>query len=251
MQTIDCLIVGSGEYTTGFGASAGSDKASGVIALTLFDLRQRLGIVGSISIAGTNGKKFPGIRKHISAAIGERYSGTFTSPEDLSFSSFPDDATVDPEAYLEAITNMPKGSAVLIFTPDDTHFDIALRSVQLGHHVLVTKPIVMTLDHHQRLIEAAERANVLVAVELHKRFDPFYVDARNRIRKLGDISYFNAYMSQPKGQLGVFKEWAGKRSDISYYLNSHHIDFSEWAFGDIARPLSVVARYAPLPDNTR
>lgn len=31
-------------------------------------------------------------------------------------------------------------------------------------------------------------------------------------------------MSQPKFQLETFKSWAGIDSDISYYLNSHHID---------------------------
>jgi D-galacturonate reductase len=32
---------------------------------------------------------------------------------------------------------------------------------------------------------------------------------------------------QPKSQLETFKAWAGKESDISYYLNSHHIDICE------------------------
>ena len=36
-------------------------------------------------------------------------------------------------------------------------------------------------------------------------------------------------MSQPKRQLETFRSWAGKSSDISYYLNSHHIDFCAWA----------------------
>ena len=34
-------------------------------------------------------------------------------------------------------------------------------------------------------------------------------------------------MSQPKSQLETFKAWAGVDSDISYYLNSHHIDICE------------------------
>lgn len=34
-------------------------------------------------------------------------------------------------------------------------------------------------------------------------------------------------MSQPKSQLETFKAWAGKESDISYYLNSHHVDICE------------------------
>ena len=46
-------------------------------------------------------------------------------------------------------------------------------------------------------------------------------------------------MSQPKHQLDTFKAWAGKSSDISFYLNSHHIDFSEWTLEGIARPVRV------------
>ncbi len=59
-------------------------------------------------------------------------------------------------------------------------------------------------------------------LKVHKRYDPIYVDARDRAKKLGDFSYMYAYMSQPKHQLDTFRSWAGKSSDISYYLNSHH-----------------------------
>jgi D-galacturonate reductase len=48
-------------------------------------------------------------------------------------------------------------------------------------------------------------------------------------------------MSQPKHQLETFKAWAGKSSDISYYLNSHHIDYHEWCMHGKARPLRVAA----------
>ena len=60
----------------------------------------------------------------------------------------------------------------------------------------------------------------------HKRFDPAYNDARARAQKLGDFNFYSSYMSQPKFQLETFKSWAGIDSDISYYLNSHHIDVS-------------------------
>jgi D-galacturonate reductase len=43
-------------------------------------------------------------------------------------------------------------------------------------------------------------------------------------------------MSQPKSQLETFKAWAGRDSDISYYLNSHHIDICE----------SMVPEYKPV-----
>uniref|UniRef100_A0A7S2WUR1 Gfo/Idh/MocA-like oxidoreductase N-terminal domain-containing protein n=1 Tax=Rhizochromulina marina TaxID=1034831 RepID=A0A7S2WUR1_9STRA len=234
---LGCLMVGTGEYTTGYvgGAAADSDKGAGVVGLVMFDLRRR-GKVARLSMCGTNGSKFTGIRAHMQAAIGAVYDDM-----DLSFQSFPADGQRDPLAYREALAGMRPGDIATIFTPDDTHFDIAMACIERGLHVLVTKPIVKTLKDHLALYEAARKAGVLVAVEVHKRFDPIYVDARDRIQALGGLSYMYAYMSQPKHQLETFRAWAGKSSDISYYLNSHHIDFAEWALLGIARPVSVTS----------
>jgi D-galacturonate reductase len=78
-------------------------------------------------------------------------------------------------------------------------------------------------------------------MEVHKRWDPIYSDAREKIREIGEASYFNSYMSQPKSQLESFRAWAGVSSDISYYLNAHHIDFHAWTLEGRARPISVMA----------
>jgi len=181
------------------------------------------------------GKKFPGIRAHMQRCIGDVYKDM-----DLTCETFPSDTEVSPKAYVEASSTFEPGDVAIIFTPDDTHFDIALECIKKGMHVMVTKPIVQTLDHHHKLAEEAKKRNVLVGVEVHKRLDPFYSDARDRARaNLGNFQYIYAYMSQPKHQLETFKAWAGKSSDISYYLNSHHIDFSEWVLAGIARPIRV------------
>lgn len=39
--------------------------------------------------------------------------------------------------------------SIVIFTPDDTHFDIAVACSKHGMYLTVTKPIVQTLDHRQ------------------------------------------------------------------------------------------------------
>jgi D-galacturonate reductase len=148
---------------------------------------------------------------------------------------------VDAKAYLAAMDRLEPGDVVTVFTPDDTHFAIAMEAVDRGLHVLIAKPIVKTLEEHLALAEAARRSGVLVAMEVHKRWDPIYADARDRIRQLGEFSFFSSFMSQPKYQLETFRSWAGKSSDISYYLNAHHIDFNVWSVGHVARPLSVTA----------
>lgn len=229
-------MVGTGEYTTGYvgGTASGSDKKVGVVGLTLFDLRRR-GKVGKLSMAGVSGSKFPGIREHLHKNIHDVYNGL-----DVSFDSFPADNKTDPEAYKTAIDALEPGSAITIFTPDTTHFPIALYAVQRGIHVLITKPATKLLAHHLTLLEESRKHNVLVYVEHHKRFDPAYSDARAKARNLGDFNYFYSYMSQPKSQLETFKAWAGKDSDISYYLNSHHVDICESMVPDY-KPVKVTA----------
>lgn len=102
--------------------------------------------------------------------------------------------------------------------------------------MLITKPATQRLADHLALVDAARKHNVFVFVEHHKRFDPAYSDARAKARSLGDFNYFYSYMSQPKSQLETFKAWAGRDSDISYYLNSHHVDVCE----------SMVPEYKPV-----
>jgi len=232
------LMVGTGEYTTGFvgtGAST-SDKKVGVVGLTMFDLRRR-GKVSSLSMVGVSGGKFPAIRDHLSQNISKVYNNL-----DVSFTSFPSDDSTDPNAYKTAIDALPKGSAVTIFTPDTTHYPIARYAIERGQHVLITKPATKLLSHHLDLLRLSREHNVFVYIEHHKRFDPAYADARYRARTLGDFNYWYSYMSQPKSQLATFKAWAGKDSDISYYLNSHHVDICEWMVADAGwRPTTVRA----------
>lgn len=223
MAALNVLMVGTGEYTTGFvgGGASGSDKKVGVVALSMFDLRRR-GKVGKLAMVGVNGTKYPAIREHLHKNISLAYNNL-----DTSFQSFPADDAKDPDSYKTAIDALQPGDAITIFTPDTTHYPIALYAIERKIHVMITKPAVKLLEHHQLLLEAAQKHGVYVYIEHHKRYDPAYSDARFRAQKLGDFNYFYSYMSQPKFQLETFKAWAGIDSDISYYLNSHHVDICD------------------------
>lgn len=222
------------------------------MALTMFDLKRR-GLVGRLGLCGVSGSKFPAIRAHMRRAIANTYAnlrdivlgaeGSVDGSTSVDVETFPaDTCSSDPLAYKKALLCFSPGDVAIIFTPDNTHFDIAMACVERGLHVLVTKPIVQTLAQHILLAKRAAEHGVLVGVEVHKRLDPIYVDARDKIQQsLGPFSYMHAYMSQPKYQLDTFRAWAGRDSDISYYLNSHHVDFHEWCVGQTARPISVTA----------
>ncbi len=55
IKKVNVLMVGTGEYTTGYvdGAASKSDKGAGVVALAMFDLRRR-GKVDRIGMCGVN-----------------------------------------------------------------------------------------------------------------------------------------------------------------------------------------------------
>jgi D-galacturonate reductase len=55
MTKANVLMVGTGEYTTGYvnGKGADSDKSAGVVALAMFDLRRR-GKVDRVGMCGVN-----------------------------------------------------------------------------------------------------------------------------------------------------------------------------------------------------
>ena len=54
-KKVDVLMVGTGEYTTGYvgGGAADSDKGAGVVALTMFDMRRRQK-VDRVGMCGVN-----------------------------------------------------------------------------------------------------------------------------------------------------------------------------------------------------
>jgi D-galacturonate reductase len=222
MSLPNVLIIGSGEYVSGIvssdGSSSSSDKSKGVVALVMFDLRSRKKIGTRIAIAGTCGLKFPHIRQHFASSIAGAYRDI-----DVSFESFPaDDVARKTDSYKDAIATFVPGDLAIIFTPDDSHFEIAKACIEHGMHVCVTKPLVQTLQQHQELAALALERGVMSYVEVHKRWDPIYIDARARLRSFGDFSFFQAFMSQPKKQLKTFSSWAGiSRSPLSTAFLNH------------------------------
>ncbi|KXZ54719.1 hypothetical protein GPECTOR_4g787 [Gonium pectorale] len=218
---------------------AASDKPAGVVALSCFELR-RQGLVGRIVLCDMYGTRMPAVRDTVRRKIGEVYDGLDTTLE-----CFPEDhVEAEPTAYLRAMSSMSPGDAAVIFVPDDLHAAVAEAAAAHRLHVLLAKPAVKTLGEHRRLAAVVAQAGVLACVEFHKRFDPMYADARLRAAQLGPFSHFAAHMAQPKQQLDTFRAWAGLRSDISYYLNSHHIDIHNWIVGGAARPEWVMAAAA-------
>lgn len=61
---------------------------------------------------------------------------------------------------------------IAIYTPSAQHRDIAVEAAEAGKHLIVTKPLEITLERIDAMIAAADRNSVKLATEYGVRFEP-------------------------------------------------------------------------------
>ena len=83
--------------------------------------------------------------------------------------------------YRQALAD-PAVDAVDVCVPHNLHAPMVIEAARAGKHVLVEKPLAATLEEADEMIEAADRAGVVLMVAENVRFDPVY----RRIRELLD-----------------------------------------------------------------
>jgi phthalate 4,5-cis-dihydrodiol dehydrogenase len=101
------------------------------------------------------------------------------------------------EAYLNAedLCQSPRVDVVYIATPNQFHTEHTLAALERRKHVLVEKPMALTLAEADAMIKAAERKGAHLAVNVKHSFEP-------RIRKIREIVY-----SGELGQLRMLHYW--------------------------------------------
>lgn len=103
----------------------------------------------------------------------------------------------------EELLGDPQVDAVAIATPVSTHYDLALRALQAGKHVLLEKPLTSTSDQAKRLIDEAERRKVVLMVDHTFVYTGAVRKIKNLVRdgELGDIYYYDSV----RVNLGLFQ----------------------------------------------
>ncbi len=93
---------------------------------------------------------------------------------------------------LEAALEDDDVEAVSICTPHALHADQAIAAAQAGRHILVEKPIAMTVADATRMIEAADAAGVVLYVAESECYMPFAVRMREIVQTgdpIGELTF--------------------------------------------------------------
>ena len=119
--------------------------------------------------------------------------------------------------------------AVVVTTPTFTHKELAVKALQAGKHVFLEKPMALSLDECDAIIDAAEEAGVMLQIGFMRRFDPEFVAAYERIQA-GDIGRPMLVKSLTHGP-GLPPAWARdleKSNGMLAEVNSHDWDCVRW-----------------------
>ena len=127
--------------------------------------------------------------------------------------------------------------AIIVTTSPDLHAPVGLEAFALGLHVMVEKPIALTVEQGASLVDAADRTGRKLAVAENYRRDPI-----NRLAKalldagvIGPLHLF-IQSSSGSGERVIITPWRHRKQSggIVVDMGIHYADLLEYFVGPIA-----------------
>ena len=128
---------------------------------------------------------------------------------------------------------------VAVLTPSGAHAEVAIAAARAGRHVIVEKPMALTLEDADAMIAAAEAAGVRLFVVKQNRFNVPVVKAREALEagRLGQLVLGTVRVRWCRDQAYYDHDaWRGTYAhDGGVIANqaSHHVDMLGWFMGPV------------------
>lgn len=125
----------------------------------------RVGMTGLGMGAGHHARSLKDLSDEIECVAG--YSPTAARRE-----AFTEKYGLPVTADLDGMFADPSIDAIMIITPPNTHLELVRRAAAAGKHILLEKPLDITLERSEAIVETARNAGVTLGVVLQNRFRP-------------------------------------------------------------------------------
>lgn len=190
-----------------------------------------IGLVGY----GLAGRLFHG--PYIDATDGLRITAIATSHPDRRSQAESEHPDADILGSAEALIDHPNVEVVVVVTPNRSHAPIGTRALAAGRHVVVDKPIAMTVPEAEGLVEAGERAGRILSVYQNRRWDGDFQTLRSLIDDgaLGPIDSLEARFERWSAVGPEWRDVAEEAGGPHRDLGAHLVDQSLVLFGDATR----------------
>jgi UDP-N-acetylglucosamine 3-dehydrogenase len=132
----------------------------------------------------------------------------------------------DTKGYndIEDLLNDPEIEVVSVCVPTTHHYNVVMKAIEHGKHVLVEKPIAFTEEEAEGMIKAAKEKGVILSTGHVERFNPAVQKAKELIENdvIGDVVSASAKRVGPFPprikDVGVAIDLAIHDLDVMYYL---------------------------------
>ncbi len=132
-----------------------------------------------------------------------------------------------------------------VVTPSHTHREIALAAMSKGGHVLLEKPMAITLDDCKAIVAGARQHGVLLAVGHELRLSSQWGEIKNIIRRgtIGDPQYVLVELSRKPYRTGASGWRYGPNRVGSWVLEEpiHFFDLARWYLEGSGDPVELYA----------
>jgi UDP-N-acetyl-2-amino-2-deoxyglucuronate dehydrogenase len=131
--------------------------------------------------------------------------------------------------------------AVSICVPSGLHAELGIQAALLGRHVLVEKPIDVTIDAATNLVETCRSAGVKLSVISQHRFAPDIQRLKEAVTR-GDLgpmlqgdAYIKWYRTQNYYDSGSWRgTWKLDGGGCLMNQGVHYVDMIQWVMGGVA-----------------
>lgn len=197
----------------------------------------RLGIIG---LGGATRQIMPTFASHPDVAIA---AATDLRPE--ARERFTAEFNAPAYADIGTLCNDPAVNTVYIATPHQWHKEHALIAAEHGKHIIVEKPMALSVDDCEEITQAAARHGVFLLVGHTHSFDPPILKMREIIRsgELGEMAMINtwsysSFLMRPRRPEELDTRQGG---GIIYNQVPHQVDMVRLLGGGLVRSVRSMA----------
>lgn len=139
----------------------------------------------------------------------------------------------------ESLLDAADIDAVIIAVPHPSHADIAISALEHGKHVLVEKPIDISVSKAEMLNSAARKSGRVFGIMFNQRTNDLFREAHRIVHsgELGDIKrsvwiITNWYRTQSYYDSGDWRAtWSGEGGGVLLNQAVHNLDLWQWICG--------------------
>ena len=129
--------------------------------------------------------------------------------------------------------------AVIVATPTYSHLDVGTAVLDAGLHLMMEKPMGLSVAEGDELVARANNAGVVAALMLNQRADPLFLRMRDIVASgdLGDLVRINWTMTnwfRPEVYFQVSDwraTWRGEGGGVLVNQCIHNLDILQWICG--------------------